>query len=78
MVLRQSVPPPNAINLDDQSIEDLKRLRRSKRLSSSQRTYALIKISAMRARLRGDITSALLSERECDRIYADLPYSDRW
>jgi hypothetical protein len=40
--------------------------------------YAGLKASAMRNRLGGKITLALIDEEECERIYNTLPVTWRW
>ena len=78
MTTRKSIPAHDTLNLDCMSIEELKRLRRGKRLSTNQKTYALCKVAAMRARLRGDITSALHHERLCEQVFGTMPANERW
>lgn len=40
--------------------------------------YAMIKASAMEARLRGDISTALRFEADCDVEYARIPIAWKW
>ena len=40
--------------------------------------YAYNKATAMRCRLKGDITAALMYEAICERIYNNLPEYARW
>jgi hypothetical protein len=40
--------------------------------------YAWNKLTAMGCRKRGDVSSALVYEEICDRIYATLPEWARW
>ena len=40
--------------------------------------YALLKRDAMLARLSGHVDTALDLERECDKVYKDLPANARW
>lgn len=50
----------------------------SRTTTSDLACYASNKAAAMSCRLRGDITSALMYEDICDRIYAELPAWARW
>jgi len=62
-------------NPDCVTLEELEQDERTLRELSS---YAANKLSAMRARLAGDIDQAMGHETICDRIYGRLPEGVKW
>lgn len=63
------------LNPDCMVVEDLGPLARHlKRLAR----YCVCRERAMRSRMFGDVSGALLAERECETLYNDLPPEWRW
>jgi hypothetical protein len=60
-------------NLDAETIDELTRITRRKSTPEPIRAYAREKRCAMRARIAGEIDTALRHEHNCDVLYSDLP-----
>jgi len=62
-------------NLDAMSMRELREFKRN---CDTLASYAVLKRSAMKARLSGDIQRAVSLESKCTRLYNLLPESLRW
>lgn len=75
---------PYAVNLDcfmapQDLTTHLSYLRGKTRVPRAYRAYAVAKAEAMKARLAGDIPTAMRHETECERLYRHLiPVAWRW
>lgn len=65
-----------AVNLDCLPIDELREL--SQTLSGNLARYARLKTMAVHLRLRGNISLAFKIETTLDRIYDNLPESEKW
>jgi hypothetical protein len=65
----------DSLNLDCMTIEDLAEI--AEHLATLQ-NYARNKGRAMLLRAAGDVSRALVRERECEAIYKQLPDNWRW
>jgi hypothetical protein len=63
------------LNLDCMTEDDLRAVAVELRRMAH---YADSKLLAMRQRLDGDITRALYTEAQCERIYKQMPDNWRW